>query len=247
MSNIAPHPLADFQNRIYQEDALSVLRRLPDQSIDIIFTDPPYSSGGLHSSSRARPPGEKYINSSNGTYPDFSHDNKDQRSWTFWCMTWLAEAYRLTKPGGYLVCFVDWRQLPSLTDAVQGAGFIWHGVAVWDKTAGGARPRRGGFSAQAEYMVWASRGSLPKNSTTYLPGVFNERVPRPKQHMTQKPDELSRQVVRLLPPGSTVFDPFTGSGTFLKAARDAGHFWIGCELEPAYHAVATARLEAETA
>lgn len=234
MSNKTPHHLADFQNRVFREDALSVMRRLPDQSIDLVFTDPPYSSGGLHSGSRARPPGEKYINSSNGLYPDFSHDNKDQRSWTFWCMTWLAEVYRITRTGGYLVCFVDWRQLPSLTDAVQGAGFIWHGVAVWDKTPGGARPRRGGFSAQAEFMVWASRGSLPKDSGTFLPGVFTERLPRPKQHMTQKPEELARQVVRLVPPGSTVLDPFAGSGTFLKAARDAGHAFIGCELEPEY-------------
>lgn len=243
MTTTAPQQLADFQNRIFREDAMSVLRRLPDESFDLVFTDPPYSSGGLHSAARARPTGEKYINSAGGTYPDFSHDNKDQRSWTFWCMTWLAEAYRVTKAGGYLVCFVDWRQLPSLTDAVQGAGFIWHGVAVWDKTAGCARPRRGGFSAQAEYLVWASRGSLPKGSETFLPGVFNERVPRPKQHLTQKPDGLAAQVMRLVPPGSTVLDPFSGSGTFLKAAKDAGHAFVGCELEPAYYDLASTRLD----
>ncbi|MGD7191230.1 DNA-methyltransferase, partial [Ralstonia pseudosolanacearum] len=177
----------------------------------------------------------------------FGHDNKDQRSWTFWCMTWLAEAYRATKDGGYLVCFTDWRQLPSLTDAIQGAGYIWRGVAVWDKTVGRARPRMGGFSQQAEFMVWATKGAVLAGNPVFLPGVFPERLPLPKQHMTEKPLALAREVVRLVPPGAVVCDPFAGSGTFLVAAQEVGHQWIGCELEPAYHELALRRLAASRA
>lgn len=240
-SSPTPPPIAAFRNRLFRENALDLLRRLPDESVDLLFTDPPYSSGGLHSASRARPAGEKYITSSGPRYPDFSHDNKDQRSWTFWCMTWLGQALRVTKRRGYLVCFIDWRQLPSLTDAVQGAGFIWQGIAVWDKTQGRARPRRGGFSHQAEYMVWATREGTA-GTDVYLPGVFTERLAYPKRHMTEKPSGLAREVVRLVPPGSTVLDPFAGSGTFLVAARDAGHDWIGSEIEPDYYEVARQRL-----
>ncbi|CCF95824.1 DNA methylase N-4/N-6 domain protein [Ralstonia solanacearum K60] len=233
-------------NHLHRSNALDVLRGLPDASIDMVFTDPPYSSGGLHAGTRAQAPQTKYIHSGVRTqYATFGHDNKDQRSWTFWCMTWLAEAYRATKDGGYLVCFTDWRQLPSLTDAIQGAGYIWRGVVVWDKTPGRARPRAGGFSAQAEFMVWATKGAVPANNKTYLPGVFAERLALPKRHMTEKPMGLAREVVRLVPPGSVVCDPFAGSGTFLVAAKEAGHHWIGCEMEPAYHDIAAARL-AET-
>ncbi|MNF07728.1 Modification methylase HindIII [compost metagenome] len=60
--------------------------------------------------------------------------------------------------------------------------------------------------------------------------------------MTEKPLRLAREVVRLVPPGSVVCDPFAGSGTFLVAAKEAGHRWIGCELEPAYHEAANDRL-----
>ena len=230
-------------NQLYRENAIDVLRALPDASVDLFFTDPPYSSGGLHASSRTQSPQQKYISSDTKTqYTTFSHDNKDQRSWTFWCMTWLAEAYRATKDNGYLACFIDWRQLPSLTDAIQGAGFIWRGVAVWDKTAGRARPRMGGFSQQAEFLVWATKGAIQAGCKTYLPGVFAERLGLPKQHMTEKPLGLAREVMRLVPPGSVVCDPFAGSGTFLVAAKEAGHQWIGCELEPAYHELASARL-----
>jgi len=48
-------------DRIYQGDCLALLPRIPDLSMDMVLTDPPYSSGGLASSSRARPTGEKYI------------------------------------------------------------------------------------------------------------------------------------------------------------------------------------------
>ncbi|MCY1210825.1 DNA methylase [compost metagenome] len=197
----------------------------------------------MHSATRAQAPGQKYIGSDvKIKYPEFGHDNKDQRSWTFWCMSWLGEAFRAAKEGGHLVCFTDWRQLPSLTDAIQGAGFIWRSVAVWDKMSGGARPRLGGFSQQAEFMVWATKGAVPTDHKVHLPGVFAERLPRPKRHMTEKPLRLAREVVRLVPPGSVVCDPFAGSGTFLVAAKEAGHRWIGCELEPAYHEAANDRL-----
>lgn len=151
------------------------------------------------------------------------------------------------KTGGYLVCFIDWRQLPALTDAVQCAGFIWRGIAVWDKTNGGARPRVGGFRQQSEYMVWATKGKVPQRrtdgSTIYLPGVFSERLAIHKKiHMTEKPEQLAREVMRLVAPGSVVLDPFAGSGTFLAAAKQAGHHWIGCEIEPTYYEVAQSRL-----
>lgn len=244
---MTPTANAPALNCLYRKNALDVLRGLPDQSVDLFFTDPPYSSGGLHAGARAQSPGQKYIGSNVKTkYPEFGHDNKDQRSWTFWCMSWLGEAFRAAKEGGHLVCFTDWRQLPSLTDAIQGAGFIWRSVAVWDKTPGGARPRMGGFSQQAEFMVWATKGAMPAGHKVHLPGVFAERLPRPKRHMTEKPMGLAREVVRLVPPGSIVCDPFAGSGTFLVAAKEAGHRWIGCELEPAYHEAANDRLMTTT-
>ncbi|MGC5887127.1 DNA methyltransferase, partial [Ralstonia pseudosolanacearum] len=88
------------------------------------------------------------------------------------------------------------------------------------------------------------KGAVPAGNPVYLPGVFNERLPLPKRHMTEKPLALAREVVRLVPPGSVVCDPFAGAGTFLVAAKEAGHSWIGCELETAYHEVARERLRA---
>ena len=54
---------------------------------------------------------------------------------------------------------IDWRMLPTMTDAVQMAGWTWRGIVVWDKT-NGCRPQLSRFRSQAEYVVWASRGAI---------------------------------------------------------------------------------------
>jgi site-specific DNA-methyltransferase (adenine-specific) len=234
--------IAPLLNRLHREDALQFIRRLPSQSIDMLFTDPPYSSGGLHAAARALTTSQKYIGGGTKTaYEDFGCDNMDQRSWTFWCHAWLSEAYRALKPGGLAVCFIDWRQLPALTDVVQAAGFIHRGIAVWDKTMGRSRPRRGGFKQQAEFIVWASKGSM-RTKDVYLPGVFPCVLKLPKKHLTEKPIDLAREVVRLVPDGGTICDPFAGSGTFLVAAKEGGLRWVGCEANEVYYGVATERL-----
>ena len=245
MSNYpTPPSTAHHLNTLHHVDAVEFVRSLPAKSIDMLLTDPPYCSGGLHAASRAKPTRAKYINSTTKTdFEDFDFDNMDQRSWLFWCQGWLSGAHRALKTGGLVVCFIDWRQLPALTDVVQAAGFTLRGIAVWDKTTGRTRPRRGGFTQQAEFIVWASKGALLRNEV-YLPGVFQYRLDMPKKHQTEKPIDLAREVVRLVPAGGTVVDLFAGSGTFLKAAKDAGLNWTGCETNARYYEEASARLAA---
>ena len=85
-----------------------------------------------------------------------------------------------------------------------------------------------GFRQLAEFIVWASRGAMGKQDV-YLPGFFPCALDQPKKHLTEKPLEFAREVVRLVPDGGTVCDPFAGSGTFLVAAKEAGLNWISCE------------------
>lgn len=233
---------ATYLNQLHQTDATEFVRSLPPASIDLLLTDPPYCSGGLHRSARTQSTAEKYVYSSTrADYEDFDFDNMDQRSWMYWCQTWLSGAFHALKPTGMVVCFIDWRQLPALTDVIQAAGFTLRGIAVWDKTIGGCRPRRNGFKQQAEFIVWASKGKMPE-CEVYLPGVFQCKLGLPKRHMTEKPIEVARQLVRLAPPGGTVLDLFAGSASFLVAAKEAGLNWTGCEAKAKIFADAQARL-----
>lgn len=101
-------------------DCLQFMPRLRDGSVDMVIADAPYASGGLHPHARRQPTGEKYLG--HARFPDFGGDQRDQRSWYRWCTEWLGESCRVLREGGYCLAFTDWRQLPTLTDAIQAAG-----------------------------------------------------------------------------------------------------------------------------
>jgi len=233
---------------LYQGDALRVLANLTSESIDAVVTDPPYSSGGAFRSDRQASTRAKYVTSGQKEIlPDFEGDSRDQRGYLAWATLWLSECYRLMRPGAPICMFSDWRQLPISTDALQAAGFSWRGIAVWDKTAG-VRPAKGRFRAQAEYVLWGSKGAMPppRSDAPTLPGVFT-CAPRkgPRLHQVGKPEPVMAELVRIVPAGGLVLDPFMGSGTTGVAALRAGLGFVGVEMSHGYYQVAVDRLLAE--
>ena len=144
---------------IIHGDALKVLSGFAPGTFDAVITDPPYASGGRTQSEKNKSTARKYSSMGENAPPPFDGDAKDQRSWTRWAAEWLYEARKASKPGAPVCMFIDWRQLPAATDALQWAGWIWRGTAVWDK--GNSRPQKGRFRQQAEYIVWGSNGDMP--------------------------------------------------------------------------------------
>lgn len=228
---------------LYCGDVLEVLPQLDGGAFDALITDPPYSSGGIHKKDRSMAPSEKYVNATH--YSEFSGDNRDQRSWAFWCTQWLAMTTRLVRPGGYFMVFSDWRQLPTLTDVLQAGGVLWRGLVVWDKTLSSRAPHTGYFRHQAEYVAWGSNGKLaqcPHGGP--FPGVITERVnPAEKLHMTAKPVRLMHELVKPLADDARVLDPFMGSGTTALPVLERGGSFTGIELTNQYFDIACARIE----
>lgn len=144
--------------------------------------------------------------------------------------------------------FVDWRNFPAMTDAVQMAGWVWRGVVVWDK--GISRNQPGRFRNDCEFVVWCSNGDLPidwkaAKGTTALPGVYHVPIVAPKQrfHQTEKPVELLESLLAICPPGGIVLDAFMGSGSTGVAAVKTGRSFIGVELSDQYFDTATKRIQ----
>ncbi len=237
----------DFKGaQIIHGDVLHVLPTFPNSLFGGIITDPPYASGTADQNARQRSTSMKYTSTKSGNpLPDFEGDAKGQRSWTHWMAEWLNEACRVCAPGATICLFIDWRQLPSMTDALQWAGWIWRGTLVWDKT--NSRPQRGRFRQQAEFVVWGSNGHMSSDrKAPVLPGVFRQSMPAfsKRSHQTEKPLELMREMVKIVEPGGIILDPFAGSGTTIEAARLEGYPAVGIELS-AYYAKTTAARIAE--
>lgn len=234
---------ANFDNvNLYNGDALAVLATLPDGSVDAVLTDPPYSSGGVSLAAKQADPASKYQSSGvKRQYPPMLGDAKDQRSWTHWCMLWLAECWRISREGAPLMVFTDWRQLPALTDAVQGAGWRWLGIVPWDKRA--ARPQIGRFRQQCEYVVFASKGRLQSPTRDCLPGLYAHPVAAARKvHLTSKPVALIHDLLAITQPGGIILDPFMGGGSTGVACRESGRGYVGVELSAEYFAISRDRI-----
>lgn len=229
---------------LYRGDALAVLASLPTGSVDAVITDPPYSSGGMVRGDRINAAQDKYKAPRGGrreALEDFSGDNKDQRAYAYWTALWTAEALRVTKPAGIAMLFTDWRQLPTTTDAMQSGGWIWRGIVPWSKP--GLRPMSGRFRAECEYVVWGSSGAMPWDfDAPALPGFFQSSPPRDREHITQKPLDVMRDLIQIVPRDGVVLDPFAGSGTTGVAALMEGRRFIGVEITEHYAEVAANRL-----
>jgi site-specific DNA-methyltransferase (adenine-specific) len=238
---------ADIPSRdvsgVHLGDALAWLASLPDGCADAVVTDPPYSSGGLMRSDRSMSTRVKYTGAKRAhQVPDFAGDNRDGRGWAYWMALWLAEALRVTRPGGVLAMFTDWRQLPAACDSLQAGGWVSRGIVPWIKPD--ARPQLGRFTQNAEFVVWGTHGPRGQAGET-LPGYHIARAPRASEgrvHITQKPVQVCRSLVRIAPPGGLVLDPFAGAGTVGVACRLEGRRFAGCELHPEHHAAALRRL-----
>lgn len=230
-------------------DCLSFIDTLPDNSIDAVITDPPYSSGGAFRSDRNQKTEVKYQHTAETfrSYASFSGDNRDQRSFEKWCTLWMSACLNKTTDGGVIGCFIDWRNLSSIIDSIQMGGWVYRGVTPWYKGTD-QRPVKGWFRRNIEYIVWGSRGPMLTGHLSdgeCLDGMFFHRINgADKHHQTGKPVELMEQVVSVRPNISTVLDPFMGSGTTGVACMLTEKNFIGCEISSEYYAIAEKRIAA---
>jgi len=228
---------------LHHGDTLAILPTMETASIDAIFADPPYSSGGAFRSDRSLNTVSKYqTTDTKKEYPDFAGDNRDQLAYYYWSALWMGECSRVLKPGRVFCVFTDWRQLATTITAFQVGGFVWRGVVPWNKTEA-ARPTKGRYRAQCEYVVWGTNGPMDEQTEECMPGFFTYPVrPTDKKHVTAKPLSLMVDLLKIAAPDSLILDPFMGSGTTGLAAMQSGHRFIGIEKDEKIYRIAEAEI-----
>lgn len=231
---------------VYHGDCREIIPLLG--TVDAVVTDPPYSSGGMYRADRAVATTNKYQISkeTTRTYAAFGGDNRDQRSFERWVDSWASLRLQRVQPGGGLAVFIDWRNIASVVDAVQIAGWVYRGLTPWHKGTD-LRPNKGWFRRNVEFIVWGSAGPLPMGPGVDIDcwdGLFVARVnDGDKQHQTGKPVSLMQQMLSIRPEWTTYLDPFAGSGSTLIAARNLNHKAIGIEIEERYCEVIARRFD----
>jgi site-specific DNA-methyltransferase (adenine-specific) len=196
--------------RLAQADAREFLASLPEESVDLIVTDPPYVSDF------ASPPGgERFPQLSDEVWPQI-----------------FRELYRILAADSHAYVFADRRIRPVFEAAAQAAGFRVHQALIWDKLSIGLG--QGAWRSQHEYICFFSKGSRRGNSKS-LGDVL--RAPRPRGYPTEKPVAVLKQLIaQSSHQGELVLDPFCGSGNVGKAARRLGRRSLLCDVDAVFAA-----------
>jgi site-specific DNA-methyltransferase (adenine-specific) len=208
------------RNQIICGDALHVLRRLPDKSIDLVVTDPPYgdnTSYGIH----------------NRTIAGNEHP--------LVALAVMAECYRVLKANTSAYMFCGSRHLGFLRSFFQNyTKYGIRDVVIWDKML---RGRGHGFRRQYECILVLEKGK-PRYRSPGLSNVLRFQRARAIRHPHEKPVELIETLIRQSSDErAVVLDPFLGSGTTAVAAQRLNRYYVGVELDHRYYAVAEQRLQ----
>jgi len=225
----------DDQVTIYHGDALDVLDGL--EHADAVITDPPYASG-------TRMEAKKSSSGSMLRAGRFADRPIDLDQMTTTGFVWLMRhvgmhAERMLPDGGSLLCFIDWRQWPNLVGALETCNLRVQGMVVWDK---GSMGLGNGFRAQHELICHAAKG-VPTIADRGTGNVLQFGRVEPTDHPSPKPTPLMNKLMQVVTePSQLVVDPFMGSGSTLRAAKDLGRRAIGIERDERYCEIAAERL-----
>lgn len=209
---------------IYHADCREGIRELPDNSVDLVLTDPPY--GICEQDGKVQMRGNTIVD-----------PRSDYGDWDAFDPSWLSLIRAKS-----LICFHDHKQATVLWRYLQGINWHPRQFVFWDKGDGGLNPRKN-FVNTIEMAVFATKNSKYTwnggGSTINL--IRRNRAPTPL-HPTQKPELIFSKLISLLTnKGDLVLDPFLGSGTTAFCAKKLGRRCIGIEISEEYCEIAARR------
>ncbi len=257
-------------NRLYQGDCLKGLSQCPDNSVDLVFADPPFNIGYKYDAYDDRKEADHYLDWSRlwgkevarilkltGTFwlaigDEYAAELKliFQRELGFTCRSWVVWYYtfgvnckrKFNRSHAHIFHFVrDPRNFTFNADAVKVPSARQLVYADARAAAGGRLPDD----------TWILRPQdIPEafeanGDTWHFPRVCGTFKERAGWHGCQMPEQLLGRIIRVSSNADeVVVDPFGGSGTTLTVAKKLGRRWFGCELSENYASSIEARLKA---
>lgn len=225
---------------VYLGDCRDVLPTLPDESVDMIWTDPPYGHMNHDGDWKSR------LNAHRGIVnKPIAYDSADGMRFVVDGM--LSEAARLLKADRCCCCCCcGGGPRPTfawLAQRMDRDGLSFFHSVIWDKVNPGLGWR---YRRQHEMVMVAHRSGgklLWADDKRASPNIYSVMPPRDRVHPNEKPLALVAHFISLHTlPGQMVLDPFMGSGTTGVAAVQRGCGFIGIELDPDHFDIAVERI-----
>lgn len=245
-------------NKVILGDSFEELKKVPDETIDMIFADPPYfmgTEGVLH-----RTDGSKFKGVED-SWDKFSNYNE----YDLFSYNWLKECRRVLKKDGTIWVIGSFQNIYRLGFIMQNLGFWILNDVIWSKP--NAVPNFSGsrFQNSHETLLWCSKSKKAKYTFNYktmkhLNGgkqeksvwdisicIGSERLKGEdgkKIHSTQKPEKLLYNIIlSSTKPGDLVLDPFFGTGTTGAVAKQLGRNYVGIDNVEKYVTAAKERID----
>ena len=244
-------------NTIINGNCIDIMKSFPDNSIDVIFADPPYNLQLKNELSR---PDSSKVNGVIEGWDRF----KSFKEYDQFTKEWMAEAQRILKPEGTIWVIGSYHNIFRVGNIMQNLGYWILNDIIWHKSNPMPNFKGTRFTNAHETIIWASKNHDSKynfnyqamkslnegtqmRSDWYLPICSgNERLKDMdgnKIHSTQKPEALLyRVLLSSSKKDDIVLDPFFGTGTTGAVAKKLGRNFIGIEREVSYINAAKKRI-----
>jgi modification methylase len=255
---LAPHRLP--LDEVIVGDCIAALERLPPESVDLVFADPPYN---LQLEGALTRPDHSRVDAVDDDWDKFASFS-DYDAFT---RAWLAACRRVMKKSATLWVIGSYHNIFRVGAALQDLDYWILNDVVWRKANPMPNFRGKRFTNAHETLIWAAKSADAKGYTFHYEALKagnddvqmrsdwfiplctgEERLKDAagrKVHPTQKPEALlTRVMLAASNPGDVVLDPFFGTGTTGAVARRLGRRFVGVERESAYAAAARARIAA---
>ena len=204
-----------FLNEIVNMDWKEAIKQVPDKSIDLVVTDPPY---GMKFQSNYRKVKHKSIQ---------NDDNLD------WLESWVVELKRVCKDHAHLYIFCSWHNI-DLFKQIVGAYFQVKNILIWEKNNTGMGDLEGDYAPKYEMILFCSNGSKKLNGGRDA-NILKAKRTGNENHPTEKPVNLiSYLIEKSSNKGDLVLDTFAGSFSTARACKEIGRNFICFEIEEDY-------------